>query len=70
MTNAKSLRIGMLCLVSICAVIASHIHGQQVDPAKAAGLRGGLVVQLGAGETHAADDDSAQAFNLDMSNQP
>lgn len=43
-----------LVLVLVLVLSASRAHGQQSDPAKAAGLQGGLVVQLGASDTRAA----------------
>ncbi len=39
------------CLVVAVAFMQCRVHGQQLDPSATAGVHGGLVVQLGAGET-------------------
>ncbi|MAD79752.1 MAG: hypothetical protein CMJ50_02750 [Planctomycetaceae bacterium] len=53
-----SLQLGTVGLATVCVALVSHAHAQQFDPAKAAGLHGGLVVQLGANDTQAASRQS------------
>ena len=54
MKNLSFHRIRVVGLAAILVALASPAHGEQFDPAKMAGLHGGLVVQLGASETQAA----------------
>ena len=54
MKKIKPFRFQITALAAILFAGVGHAHAQQFDPAKVAGLRGGLVVQLGASDTRAA----------------
>lgn len=56
MKHPIPLRFRTVGVAAICIALAGHAHTQEFDPAKAAGLHGGLVVQLGASDTQAAID--------------
>jgi len=58
MKYLQVLRIAAISFVVLCCFAARRAGGQHFDPAKAAGLQGGLVVQLGAGDTQAAAEMS------------
>lgn len=54
MKHLSSLIFRIFGLPIIIVSLVSHTYAQEFDPAKLAGLQGGLVVQLGAGDTQAA----------------
>ncbi len=49
-------QIPSLCIVTILIASTNHANCQDFNPAKLAGLHGGLVVQLGASESQSAAD--------------
>ena len=54
MKKSTPFRIGAVGLAVVLVGLIGQVRGQQFDPAKAVGLHGGLVVQLGASDTQAA----------------
>lgn len=55
MNMKKSIASRFACLAAMALSIwPNHANGQDSDLAKAAGVHGGLLIQLGAGETQTA----------------